>query len=673
MTGSNDFETRIFERPPAQLVLTNVGRAYSTEAGDVAALKDVSLSIAAGEMVAIIGPSGSGKSTLLNVIGCLDRPTSGDYRIAGTPVAALAADTLAALRREHFGFVFQRYHLLSDLSAAGNTEMPSIYAGADRETRGERAEALLCRLGLSDRVDFRPSQLSGGQQQRVSIARALMNDADVILADEPTGSLDKRSGEDVLAILDTLNCEGRTIIIVTHDMAVARHARRIIEISDGEIVADRVNIRPDAPERLSVAGIERPRALLPSQGGLLQACGARLGRLSEAFSMATRSLLSHRLRTLLTMLGIIIGIASVVIVVALGEGARVKVLSDIASLGTNTLEVFPGKDFGDRRSDKVRTLVLSDANELARQPFVVGVTPTVNTSTMLRLGPVDLNAQTNGVGADFFQIKGMKLAAGRVFGADAVQSLAPEVVIDDNTHTALTAAGNDRLIGTQILVGNVPATIVGILEKQHEGFGSPSMLTVYLPYSTVQARFTGAGPLRSLLLRISDTADMTLAQQAVSRFLKARHGAEDFFIINTDDIRKTITSTAATLTLLVAAIAVVSLIVGGIGVMNIMLVAVSERVTEIGVRMAVGARRSDILEQFLTEAVLVCLVGGILGILLAVAAGQAFTLAGTNFRFIYSANAMIIAVLVSTLIGVVFGYLPARRAAMLDPVTALVQ
>lgn len=650
---------------PARLVLSHVGRDYHTDAGEVAALRDISLAIEPGEFVAIIGASGSGKSTLLNIIGCLDQATSGTYAIGSEHVASLDADQLAALRRAHFGFIFQRYHLLGDLSAAENTEMPSIYAGIGRDLRQNRAERLLDQLGLGDRLMFRPSQLSGGQQQRVSIARALMNDADVILADEPTGSLDRASGEEVLATLTALNRAGRTIILVTHDMAVARHAGRIIEISDGRVIADRRN------DAARINGNDRRHAASRTPSATSTGRAKWLPRQTEAFAMAAHALMAHRLRTLLTMLGIIIGIASVIIVVAIGEGARRKVLSDIASLGTNTLEVFPGRDFGDRRSDKVRTLTIADAEALARQPYLAGATPTLNAPILLRSGSRDLNAQINGVGADFFAIKGLKLASGRIFRAEATASLAPEVVIDENTRAALADTVGGDLIGRQVLVGPVPVRIVGILEKQREGFGAPTMLSVYMPHGAAVTRLTGPTPLRSLLLRVPDHVDPTLAQQAVARFLKARHGSEDFFIINTDDIRRTIGATAATLTLFIAAIAVVSLVVGGIGVMNIMLVAVSERVTEIGVRMAVGARRGDILRQFLTEAVLISIAGGVLGIGLALTAGYSAEAMAAPFPLVYSPAAMLIAVAVSTGIGVVFGYLPARRAALLDPVAAL--
>lgn len=649
----------------AELIrLEKLRREFPSGEGTITVLKDVDLTIEAGEMVAIVGASGSGKSTLMNILGCLDRPTGGSYRISGRETGALEPDELAALRREHFGFIFQRYHLLGELDALSNVEIPAIYAGMSPRLRRDRAEQLLDSLGMSDRTDHRPGQLSGGQQQRVSIARALMNGANVILADEPTGALDKHSGEEVLRILEELNAEGKTIIIVTHDMNVANRARRIIEISDGVILSDRRNHGVSTTEKTEPP----PVVARPSRGGYLRSLVDRFG---EALRMAVLAMAAHRLRTFLTMLGIIIGIASVVSVVAIGQGTQQQVLANISNLGTNTLEIFAGRSFGDTRSGRITTLVVADAEALARQSYVAAVTPTVSTSKTLRVGSLEASALVNGVGEQYFTARGTKLAEGSFFDAQSVRNRATDVVIDENTRKTLFANSLTSPVGQVLLIGNVPARIVGVTEPQQGGFGSSQNLSVFLPYTTVQTRFLGSLSLRSITVRVADDVDTSLAEQDVTRFLTQRHGTQDFFIINTDDIRETITSTTQMLTLLIAAIAVISLVVGGIGVMNIMLVSVSERVSEIGVRMAVGARQGDILQQFLIEAVLVCVIGGLCGIGLAFGVGQLVTALSSSFTMIYSTTSIVAACVCSTLIGVVFGFLPARNASMLDPVVAL--
>ena len=663
--------------PQPLLEVSGLWREYPSGDGTVAVLKDVNLRIDAGEMVAIIGASGSGKSTLMNILGCLDRPTRGHYRVNGQSTATLEPDELARLRREHFGFIFQRYHLLGDLSAVGNAEIPSIYAGTPREARRERAAQLLTRLGLAERLANRPGQLSGGQQQRVSIARALVNGGDVILADEPTGALDKTSGLEVMKILRELHAEGHTVIIVTHDPQVARNAQRIIEISDGVIVADKAN--PDSPHDEPVpgsdeaaqaahpGGIRQPRQAPP---GWLGALASNWGRLGEATSMALRAMAGHQLRTLLTMLGIIIGIASVVSMVALGEGSRQRVLADISAMGTNTIDVFPGKGFGDRQAGRIRTLVPADADALAQLSYVDSVTPSVSTSLTLRRGNAEATASVTGVGDQFFRVKGYTMDRGLSFDAESVRRQTQEAVIDPNTRDALFKPGEDP-VGQVIFLGKVPVRVTGVTKAQDGMFASDS-LNVWIPYTTAMRRLMGQNYLRNVTVRISDNVSSVAAEKGITRLLTQRHGSEDFFVRNSDSIRQTIETTTQTLTLLISSIAVISLIVGGIGVMNIMLVSVTERTQEIGVRMAVGARQSDILRQFLIEAVLVCLLGGILGILLALGIGQIFDhLAGGNFSMVYSTASIVMAFGVSSLIGVVFGYLPARNAARLDPVEAL--
>jgi len=642
----------------ALLELTALRREFPAGEETIAVLKDLNLRIHAGEMIAIVGASGSGKSTLMNILGCLDRPTTGSYRVAGVETGQLDPDALAELRREHFGFIFQRYHLLTDLNALGNVEVPAVYAGKDSMARHNRAAALLTRLGMAERMRHKPGQLSGGQQQRVSIARALMNGGSVILADEPTGALDSHSGAEVMKILQELHAEGHTIILVTHDMHVAEHAQRIIEISDGEIVADR-QVRPATVV---------PALSKPSAGSASWA--AAWGRFTEAFHMAVLALRAHPLRSFLTMLGIIIGIASVVSVVALGEGSRQQVLKNISAMGTNTIEIFSGSGFGDQRAARVQTLVPGDADALARQVYVDSVTPTASSSATLRYGNVAVTGNINGVGEQYFRVKGVKLAEGRFFNAASIANLAQEVVIDDNSRKQLFPH-TPNPVGEVVLLGSVPFRVVGVAQKSESGFGNTEALNVYIPYTAAMRRVLGQSYLRSITVRVSDDASTKAAEAGINRLLKQRHGVVDFYVLNTDTIRQTIESTTQVLTLLISAIALISLVVGGIGVMNIMLVSVTERTGEIGVRMAVGARQSDIRQQFLIEAVLVCLLGGLLGITLSLAIGWGFGLLGTSFQMVYSTTSMVAAFACSTLIGVVFGFLPARNAAQLNPVEAL--
>jgi len=644
------------------LELRNLYREFPAGEQTITVLNDVNLRIHAGEMLAIVGASGSGKSTLMNILGCLDKPTRGSYVVAGRETGQLTPDELAQLRREHFGFIFQRYHLLPDLTALGNVEIPAIYAGKKRTSRHDRAAGLLRRLGLADRMQHKPGQLSGGQQQRVSIARALMNGGQVILADEPTGALDTHSGQEVISILKELHAEGHTVIIVTHDMQVAEHAQRIIEISDGVIIKDR--------RKESAALPEKPSSSPPKMAPVVTMWRAGLDRLSEAFHMSLLAMNAHRLRTFLTMLGIIIGIASVVSVVALGAGSRERILKDISAMGTNTIDVFPGSDFGDMKASTIRTLVPADADALAQQAYVDSVTPSVATTSSVRYRNVSVSAQISGVGEQYFRVRGLAMTDGQSFDRSSVERRAQEVVIDANTRQKLFADGVNPL-GEVILLGSVPCRIIGVTKKQESGFGNNDSLNVWVPYTTAMSRLLGQNYLKGITVRVSDSVSSAAAEQGIVKLMTLRHRTKDFYVFNTDSIRQTIEKTTATLTLLVSMIAVISLIVGGIGVMNIMLVSVTERTREIGVRMAVGARQSDIMQQFLIEAVLVCLSGGLLGVLLALSFGALFASFSKNFAMVYSTTSIVTAFVCSTLIGVVFGFLPARNAAQLDPVDAL--
>ncbi|MEE4410324.1 MULTISPECIES: MacB family efflux pump subunit [unclassified Serratia (in: enterobacteria)] len=637
--------------------LKGISRTYTNSTQPLTVLKDIDLTIAAGELVAIIGASGSGKSTLMNIMGCLDVPDRGDYYIGGQNAAHLSPDELARLRREHIGFIFQRYHLMPDISALGNVEIPAIYANSRRDQRRLRAAQLLARLGLEGRENHKPGQLSGGQQQRVSIARSLINGGEIILADEPTGALDSKSGQEVLGILSELNQRGHTVVIVTHDMKVAQHAQRIIELQDGEVIADSGCKSPAPPQA--------PSKTIRARQGYWQSL---LDRTRESLQMALKSMNAHRLRTALTMTGIIFGIAAVVTVVALGQGAKQRTLASIRDLGTNVVSIYPGRDFFDDAIDSIRTLVPADADALASQSFVDSVSPEVGTSDSIRFRSKSATASITGVGRDYFRVNGLTLLQGTTFRNDRNALL--EVIIDENARNSLFGDFGIEPLGQIVFLGAVPARVVGVVKSNQDS--APNRISVWMPYTTVMYRMVGKTTLSSIGVRLKDNVDNEAAVGAISQLLIQRHGVKDFMLFNRDKFRKSIEHASMTLSLLILMVASISLIIGSLGVMNIMLVSVTERTHEIGVRMAVGARRSDIMQQFMIEAVLVCLIGGALGIALSFAAGSLFTaLAGGMLTAIYSWQAAFVAFCCSTLIGMIFGYLPARKAARMDPVNSL--
>lgn len=638
------------------LKLDHVLRHYHGGDSVVRALDGVSLSIWPGEFVAIMGQSGSGKSTLMNIIGCLDRVTGGTYHIRGQDVGACDADALAALRRETFGFVFQRYNLLGTASATENVEIPAIYAGLDRHERRVRAQDLLKRLGLGDRGDHRPAQLSGGQQQRVAIARSLVNNPPVILADEPTGALDSHSGTEVMDLLKSLHAEGRTIILITHDEKVAQNAKRIIRIRDGKIQDD------SDPGSAHVSHRAAPD-LQPVHG-----VGGLIPEINEAAKTAFRALRVNFFRTALTLLGIIIGVAAVVTMLAIGNGSKAKILDQISAMGTNLLSIRPGAA-GVRNTGDNATLLTSDARALIDLPNVEAVVPERSGRKTLRVGNTDYAVSIQGVGSALPYVRDWPVARGMFFTERDEASSAPVIVLGHTAYKNLFPFGDDP-IRSYVLVGNIPFEIVGVMaEKGAAPWGGDQDDTAFVPYTTALVRLFGQNYLNSITVRVGDLTRITETESAITETLRHRHGTENFNVRNTASLLEMVTATQNTLTVLLGTVAAISLLVGGIGVMNIMLVSVTERTREIGIRMATGARQRDIMLQFNTEAAVVCTIGGVLGVMCGFLAGWVLTLFGVSI--VYSVMPALLAFSCAFGTGVLFGYLPARKAARLDPVIAL--
>ncbi|HBV0721745.1 TPA: ABC transporter permease [Serratia marcescens] len=639
------------------IALDNVSREFQAGEQKIAVLKRVSLSIQRGEMVAIVGASGSGKSTLMNIIGCLDKPSQGDVHINGVAIGQADADRLAQLRSRHIGFIFQRYHLMPYLTAGENVAIPALYTAMPAAERRLRAAHLLARLGLAQRGGHRPAQLSGGQQQRVSIARALMNGAEIILADEPTGALDSASGQALMTILHELNAIGHTVVIVTHDRRIAEQARRIIEIGDGEIVADR---RHEASRHLST--FERLLAAPLKR----MAPGAAL---KEAVGMAWRALLGHRVRALLSMLGIIIGIAAVVSAIAIGEGTRRNILNEISQLGTSTLEIRPGLGWEKPRPDLARSLSERDAALLAALPYVDSVSPVIGTQLLAVREGKQVPLAVMGVGEGYFRTQGIRLLSGGLFTAQDLSERAPVAVIDPLLKQALFASRQDP-IGAVVLIAGVPYRVIGVAQRRGAQYAGSQPLA-WLPYTSLTGRIAGDMPLESIVMRVNEKLTLEEAGRDATRRLIVEHGRRDFFTLTDDQLTQSIQRASGSMQLLITAIAAISLLVGGVGVMNIMLVSVTERTHEIGIRMAVGAAEKDIMRQFLIEAVVICSLGGVLGIACAALVKGVLSGLAPQVTMIFTWPPLLLACGFSALIGVGFGFFPARTAARLQPVEAL--
>jgi len=648
---------------PIHLIeLRNVTKTYAGAGVPVQVLKDVSLTIDSGEFVAIIGPSGSGKSTLMNVLGCIDRPTSGSYKFSGREVAAFSSSELAILRRDTFGFVFQQYHLVSGLTAAENVELPALYRGVSKAGRRARGEELLDKLGLGARREHRPDQLSGGQQQRVSIARALMNGGRVLLADEPTGALDRTSGEEVMAIMHKLSAAGHTIILITHDRNVARQARRTIEIADGRIISD---------SGRDLGAVARPAPTSFASFTLhdaheTSARDAVINSIRETARAAARALRANVGRTLLTLLGIMIGVSSVVALLGIGEGATRAVVAQLAAFGANRLYVTPVQATDTKIHGRLKP---SDIELVRALPHVSAAIPHQTGQVVARVGNYERRAMAVGATSEFPFVNNWKTQSGVFFEPHDEMTFACVAVIGQKVAKQLFRGKNP--LREYLLINNIPFQVIGVLEGKGALTGeADDDNTIVVPYSTGSMRIFGNPSASFISVALDGPEHASEIVKTVRALLAKEHGAQDIEVYNQVAAAKAQLATVEVMASMLLLTAIISLVVGGIGVMNVMLMTVVERTNEIGIRVAVGASQRDVLTQFLTEAVVLSGLGGILGLLSGWGVGVLIRHLGDQ-QVVFTPQASGLAFLCAIATGLLSGLLPARRAARMDPVVAL--
>jgi len=694
----------------------NVSRTFVLGDYKVNALRDIDFTVRRGEFVAIMGSSGSGKSTLMNILGCLDQPNSGRYLLEGVDVAGLSEPDLARIRSERLGFVFQTFNLLARTSALENVGLPLYYSssGPTRSSvRIKRARAVLSFLGLSERERNTPGQLSGGQQQRVAIARALINSPSLLLADEPTGNLDTKTSHEIMETLTSLNRrQGVTIVLVTHEPDIAAYADRIVTMRDGQIIADQAVNKPapvSPPKEAQgqvVPILERPLQP-PPEGGSALPTGAHLSFGLMVLATAAQAIGRNKMRSALTMLGVFIGVAALITMVAIGQGANEAVKKQIQSLGTNMVVIVPGAvATGGIRAGygSASTLTVADARAIRRDdPAVAQVGYMIRQQGQVQYGSQNWTTSIQGASESYPAITNWQIATGRGIASEDESTAALVVVIGETVYRQLFNPGENP-IGAFIQVKSVPLQVVGVfVAKGQSPFGQDQDDLVMIPFTTAEQKVLGvAAPTQAqtplnwpylpppnpynLQPRLTGFVNYIYVQAAAEQLVQAainqatatlreRHrikpgDIDDFQIRNLSQFVEASESSSRIMALLLAAVASISLVVGGIGIMNILLVSVTERTREIGLRMAIGARRLHVLLQFLAEAVFLSVSGGLAGIVMGIACSLGISLVAGWLAPI-SFTAIAGGFLFSAAVGVFFGYYPARKASHLNPIEAL--